>query len=362
MEVLKRRSTWAWTIRIAVSAMFVVSGLAKLFPITPFEKQLFDLLGGSFCTAQYLARLIVALEFAIAVGILQRHFLKRFVLPVTGLLLVAFCVHLGWDMYQHGGLDGNCGCFGQWIPMTPLEALIKNLVTLGLLGGLWFLVEEDRSKPHNFGYILLIYTAIGMATFAYRPFCPCESAAELPVTVPAMTTTESMPEALPDSTGNVPVSPASSTPTPQSQSQSQTQTQSPPQPQPGPAATTSRFAAYGNSLDSGKKIVCMFVPDCDHCKETAAELCRMAKQMNLPPVHILFLDEGAEVIPSFFEAAGCATSYQVLGHGPFFSLLGSGSDTPGVFCLWNGNVVASFDGTGGNAFNAAKMKAALKLK
>ena len=211
MEVLKRRSTWAWTIRIAVSAMFVVSGLAKLFPITPFEKQLFDLLGGSFCTAQYLARLIVALEFAIAVGILQRHFLKRFVLPVTGLLLVAFCVHLGWDMYQHGGLDGNCGCFGQWIPMTPLEALIKNLVTLGLLGGLWFLVEEDRSKPHNFGYILLIYTAIGMATFAYRPFCPCESAAELPVTVPAMTTTESTPEALPDSTGNVPVSTSTST-------------------------------------------------------------------------------------------------------------------------------------------------------
>ena len=108
--------------------------------------------------------------------------------------------------------------------------------------------------------------------------------------------------------------------------------------------------------------MCMFVPDCDHCKETAAELCRMSKQMNLPPVHILFLDEGAEVIPSFFEAAGCVTSYQVLGHGPFFSLLGSGSDTPGVFCLWNGNVVASFDGTGGNAFNAAKMKAALKLK
>ena len=83
MEVLKRRSTWAWTIRIAVSAMFVVSGLAKLFPITPFEKQLFDLLGGSFCTAQYLARLIVALEFAIAVGILQRHFLKRYLFLKT---------------------------------------------------------------------------------------------------------------------------------------------------------------------------------------------------------------------------------------------------------------------------------------
>jgi uncharacterized membrane protein YphA (DoxX/SURF4 family) len=213
MEMLSRRSFWAWAIRIAIAGMFVVSGLAKLFPITPFEKQLFDLLGGSYCTAQYLARLIVALEFAIAVGILQRHFLKRFVLPVTALLLVAFCVHLGWDMVQHGGLDGNCGCFGQWIPMTPLEALIKNVVTLGLLGVLWFLVDEDRSVPHNFGYILLIYTAIGMGTFAYRPFCPCEAAAELPVApVPAMTTFEEAPtDSLPPTSPST--SPSTSTST-----------------------------------------------------------------------------------------------------------------------------------------------------
>ena len=342
--------------------MFVVSGLAKLFPITPFEKQLFDLLGGSYCTAQYLARLIVALEFAIAVGILQRHFLKRFVLPVTALLLVAFCVHLGWDMVQHGGLDGNCGCFGSWIPMTPLEALIKNLVTLGLLGVLWFLVDEDRSVPHNFGYILLIYTAIGMGTFAYRPFCPCEAAAELPVApVPAMTTFEEAPtDSLPPTSSTSTSTSRSSSPSTSTSSSTSSSTSQPQTPSPSP--TTSRFAAYGNSIDQGKKIVCLFVPDCDHCRETAAELCQLAKTTKLPPVHILFLDEGAEGIPDFFSAAGCATSYQVLGHGAFFPLLGSGSDTPGVYCLWNGNVVAAFDGTGANAFDAAKMKKAFQLK
>jgi hypothetical protein len=38
-----------------------------------------------------------------------------------------------------------------------------------------------------------------------------------------------------------------------------------------------------------------------------------------------------------------------------------GSDTPGVFCLWNGNVVASFEGSGERAWDEAKFRQAFKL-
>ena len=136
---------------------------------------------------------------------------------------------------------------------------------------------------------------------------------------------------------------------------------------PGPAAVKSAFAAYRQfgpkqiNPDKGKKVVCMFHPDCDHCKETAAKICAMPRTPGMPEVVILFLDEDADRIPAFFDAAGCRAPYQVIGHGPFFDLLGSGSDTPGVFCLWNGNVVASFEGSGERAWDEAKFRQAFKI-
>jgi hypothetical protein len=71
----------------------------------------------------YLARFIIALEIAIAIAILQPHFIKRIIIPSIILLLIAFCLHLAIQMYQYGAMNGNCGCFGQLIPMTPLEAI-----------------------------------------------------------------------------------------------------------------------------------------------------------------------------------------------------------------------------------------------
>ena len=63
--------------------------LAKSFPIWAFEKQLVDLGIVNWCNAPYLARLIIALETAIAIAILQKHYIKSFVIPVTILLLFA---------------------------------------------------------------------------------------------------------------------------------------------------------------------------------------------------------------------------------------------------------------------------------
>ena len=61
-----------------------------------------------------------------------------FVILKNIVLLAAFCIHLGIQMVQHGAMNGNCGCFGQLIPMTPLEAFIKNIVTIAMLIYLWW--------------------------------------------------------------------------------------------------------------------------------------------------------------------------------------------------------------------------------
>ena len=47
------------------------------------------------------------------------------------ILLSLFSFHLAIQAIS--GDASNCGCFGELIPMTPLEALIKNILTIGLL-------------------------------------------------------------------------------------------------------------------------------------------------------------------------------------------------------------------------------------
>ena len=375
MEFLKHRSAWSWALRILVAAVFFVSGLAKLFPITAFEKQIFDLFGGAFCNAQYLARFILSLEFAIAVGMLQPHFFKRFVLPVTALVLVAFNVHLGLEIYRTGGGEGSCGCFGQWLPMTPMEAFWKNVVTLGLVGALAYLTEEAKGLKHRFGVILLIFFACATTVLALRPFCPCAAPVEM-LPVESMEETEDWDGGLAldsaalgagESAGGADIDSVAVAVVPTVKPVEGTPKELPAAER-GPEPVRSVFAGYRQfgpqtvALDKGKKIVCMFHPDCDHCKETAAKICAMPRGKGAPEVVILFLDEDTDRIPAFFEAAGCRAPYQVLGHGPFFDLLGSGSDTPGVFCLWNGNVVASFEGSGANAFDAARCRESLQWK
>ena len=78
-----------------------------MFPIWMFEKQLVDLGICGWCEAPYFSRMLIALEMAIGVAILQKHFLRRFVIPVTAFLLVAFCIHLSIEMVKHGAMNGN---------------------------------------------------------------------------------------------------------------------------------------------------------------------------------------------------------------------------------------------------------------
>jgi hypothetical protein len=68
-----------WTFRILVSALFLLSAVAKSYPIWAFEKQIVDLGIVDWCSAPYFSRLIIALELAVSVAILQKHFLKSFV-------------------------------------------------------------------------------------------------------------------------------------------------------------------------------------------------------------------------------------------------------------------------------------------
>ena len=349
-----------WTARIVVSILFLVSAVSKMFPLWMFEKQLVDLGICGWCDAPYFSRLLIALEVAIGIAILQRHFIKRFVIPVTAFLLVAFCVHLSIEMVKHGAMNGNCGCFGQLIPMTPLEAVIKNVLTLGLLVYIYRTTEEYEKGQNRFMVPMFIYSVSAFGMFAVFPFCPCEEETEQ--------TTEIIGE------NNVPSVDDQQDTLVQSYSADTTNAAALPADtasgakveEAQPAKVKSRFSEFKTiggkkvNLDEGKKLVCFFAPGCDHCRETAKELKALAAKLKLPDTYIIFMDEEAFLIPEFLKETGFNKPYQVIDIPKFWTVLGSNASTPGLFYLWNGNIIKSFEGIEGNKFDAAALKTAIE--
>lgn len=109
--------------------IFIYSGYTKLNPIEPFEYTFVDLGIGGWRLAPFIARFIIGLEFFIGFLLISSIFIKRFTVKLTVVSLIIFCVYLIFILNSNGN-NGNCGCFGNAIVMTPLQALIKNIVML----------------------------------------------------------------------------------------------------------------------------------------------------------------------------------------------------------------------------------------
>lgn len=345
-----------WTARSVVSFLFLLSAVSKMFPIWMFEKQLVDLGITDWCTAPYFSRALIALELAIGVAILQKHWLKRFVIPVTALLLVAFCAHLTLEMVKHGPMNGNCGCFGQLIPMTPLEAFVKNIATLGLLVYIYKTVDEHPKGKNRFIVPLFIYTLCVAFMFVYFPFCPCEKES-------ATDQTQLVEEVISDSLATTTTLDTMQNVLSVDTAKTSTEIEIP---EPEPTPVKSRFAEFSviggkkTNIDKGKKILCFFAPGCDHCQQAAKDLRALQKQGKMPEIFILFMDEEPEKIPTFLSESGLKAHHQILDIPKFWTSIGSGAGTPGVYYLWNGNIMKSFEGVEENQFKADALKEALQ--
>lgn len=356
----------ALVLRFLVFALFVFSAIAKMFPIWAFEKQLVDLGLFSWCMAPNASRALIGLELAIGIAIIQPHYLRRIVIPVTILLLIAFCVHLSIEMVKHGAMNGNCGCFGQLLPMTPLEAFIKNVVTIGIMAFLYTRSSDLPSGRNRFSVLLIIWLFSTLFMFVAFPFCPCNKTATDEITSEAVVS-PSVFEELETSEDSVQVvdSVGSSTPAASDSLPKDSIVAAKPV-NPGPAQVKSRFSDVNVfsgkkvNLDKGKKIVCFFAAGCNHCQEAARELNKLSKKGGFPPIVIYFMDEETHLIPDFFKFAGKEFPYRVLDIPQFWTMIGPDGSTPGVFYLWNGNIIKYFVGTEEKAFKPELLEKALE--
>lgn len=338
--------------RILLSFMFLLSAVAKLYPsphfaLTTFEiKQLLPM-GFSETSAAYFSRTLIGCELALGIGLLQPHYFKRLVLPLSFLMLFLFSSQLSYELITTGN-NGNCGCFGSLLPMTPLQALIKNIIAMGLIGVLFKFIDKGNDKRDSFLITSLILASI-LAVYLVGPMTKKSSSQTVKTSVVQENVVEETPAQEVDTL-------SAQTIKVEDNKKQDDKTKEEVKPL-EPKKKASGYAKFYPEIDKGKKILCFFAPGCDHCKETAKELTQMKKQIkDFPELRIIFMDEEAELIPSFFDYAGSKYTYQVLDVASFWQAIGGAKDTPGVIYLWNGNIMKEYDGINEKKFKMKEFK------
>ena len=352
-----KKENLSWILRLIISALFIVSAVAKLYPspyfaISTFEvKQLYPL-GFSEGFAPYFSRILIGIEFALGIAILLKDYLKKITIPATILLLAVFTIHLSYTTFVSGNA-GNCGCFGELIPMTPVEAIIKNIIAIGLL--IWLFKILPAEGKSNFWLLKSVGLGCVLALFMLAPIRPVAEIVEEPIS-PKNSIIEIKPstdyiyttEEIKIGNDSIKLKDGKEIPTEKKTEDA-------------PKKVKSGYEKYFSGIDTDKKILCYFVPGCDHCMDTAKELNEMRKKdKNFPPIYVIFMNEEPEKIPTFFEFAGTKFPYKMIDVIPFWTELGSGRDTPGVKYLWNGNQFKYYDGINENKFNGAEFKKLIK--
>ena len=348
--------------------MFLLSAVAKLYPspnlaLPTFEVKQLIPMGFSETSAAYFSRILIGCELALGILLLQKNYFKRLVIPMSFLMLLIFSIHLTYEIFATGN-SGNCGCFGSLLPMTPVQALIKNIIGMGLLAFLYRRTSKENDKL-NFSFLAAVTFASVLAVFLVGPLQRKSNDQLVEEMLQEMELNS--PETAPESetvaleTGKKEVLPAAD---PKETKTAQPDAAAEEKPVVDePKAKRSGFASQFADIDKGRKILCFFAPGCDHCKETAKALTEMAsKDANFPEIKIVFMDEEAELIPDFFAFAGKKYPFKILDVGSFWTVLGGTKDTPGVFYLWNGNTVKEYDGINERAFKKDEFRKIVQKK
>lgn len=313
-----------WLIRLIIAVLFLLSAIGKLYPwpcngIWIFEAKYLSPLGFEGNTLKIVSRVLIGFELSLAILILLPYYLKKIIIPVTIGLLTLFSVHLSIQVFS--GTQTNCGCFGELIPMTPIQALVKNLLSIGLLIYLYKVASHFQQKRSITPILIVLLTSI-LLLFVLMTECSCTS------------------------NGNSELKINSST----------------------KSNEDSEYAKYFSDINEGNKLLLFLDPTCDHCMEVHTTICKLHKKHPgmIPETRIIFPnnygDDTPELVNDFFKQVGCDSKYTIVSIDEWMSLFFGAYNTPGVKYLYNGGEILFFEGTDKNAFDQKKLLESIQRK
>ena len=302
-----------WVLRILFCLFFLLSAFSKVYPkpdiaIHLFEKSQFLTLGIPLCTSTWLSRLLISLEFTIAIGFIIPFFFRRITLPLSILVLIFFTLYLTYEVLILGKKDGNCGCFGQLIPMTPPVSLIKNIVALIPLFYIFYKRDNIQEKSKSI-FIYFIGYILAFSTLVIISPKVCFGKKEETIVKPKLS--------------------------------------------PAVNALIKDFP----TITEGKKVLCYFSPTCSHCMKTAETLNKLKSKTGIEEHFIVFMNESdvESKIKKFLSSTGIKADYKVIEFIDF----PSDTDPPAVLVLKDGVIKKRFFGKDKEKFDKTKFLKAL---
>lgn len=151
-------------LRIIFGLIFILSGIIKLYPIEPFENLLVQYNISNFLVAPFIARAIISLEILIGMYFIFSHKINATIAKAVLLFISLLTVVLIIQLINEGN-DINCGCFGELIPLSPIESIAKNV---GLVIMLLFVRKSDYN--YQLKYSKWIFPPVILLLSAFTPY------------------------------------------------------------------------------------------------------------------------------------------------------------------------------------------------
>ncbi len=126
-----------------------------------FQWTFLDMGISSMLVAGIIARLMIGFELLLALFLLCHIFLKEFTYKAIIAVLVVFIIYLLIILIKQGN-SGNCGCFGNKVEMTPLAAIVKNLVMIAVTVLLMLIYPVRPYKYQEYISIAVITVAFSL--------------------------------------------------------------------------------------------------------------------------------------------------------------------------------------------------------
>jgi hypothetical protein len=268
-----------------VGLIFLVAAFAKFDYLRPLERDIMGFLRlraeESPLGVQVLARLLLAAEIAIGVGLILPYWRRRLFLPAAMLMLAGFSVYLlTLDPAQE-----NCGCFGFWLKMGPRASLLKNLILLPICAGAFGFQRRETTGRRWLWLPLTVMAASAAAVLVVRPPHP-------PVPPPTR-----------------------------------------------PFAAFPAFPGASKPLGEGVSVLAFFSATCDHCKAASKALLDVQA---VAAVYAVFFEEESEVLDFHATTDTFGVPWIRLDPALFFEHIGEAP--PRVYVLNDGKVVRYWDG------------------
>ncbi len=370
-----KRNTLVQIGRIILSFLFVFGAVSKLVSMPFFDGMVAELLLGKdyfnnpsgMIWIQWLTRILVAAELVLGAALLQNKWFKKLVLPATMAMLVLFTIHLFYEgiRQENGFTEGNCGCFGDVLPMTNLESIIKNVI--GMLAGI-FLWIKFRSEdvfgswvgPAFLGLITLFTLSFGIKSYEVITPTVTESlglATEEPTTIIAIDTAEvtdaekTLIKTEKDENQFMPPAPVveEKKPVMMDDGPPEIIEEIAPIAKKTPGDFTigllETFAPESKSqnLTSSTKLVCLFSMTCSHCQEVYRELIGMKASGKLPNLYLINYGTAYEQNYFFKQGGDVKSPHTRTEEFPDFKRMLEGKTYPRLLYIKDGKLTKEWD-------------------